>query len=86
MNNLTRTIYDITAENYEIHFLKVFYHSLGKGMIVVVSRTQYYSSEFIEDDMISEPIIIRKLIECKANVEKLMEERNNENTSDKNKD
>ena len=73
MNNLTRTICDITAENYEIHFLKAFHHSLGKGMIVVVSRTQYYSSEFIEDDMISEPIIIRKLIECKANVEKLME-------------
>lgn len=73
MNDLVRMICDITSENYEIHFLKVFHHDLGKGMMVVVSRTQYYSSEFIEDDMISEQIIIRKLIEGKANVEKLME-------------
>ncbi len=75
MNNLTRMICDITAENYEIHFLKAFHHSLGKGMIVVVSRTQYYSSEFIEDDMISEPIIMCELAKCKYNVEKLMEEK-----------
>lgn len=74
MNNLARTICDITAENYEIHFYKAFHHSLGKGMIVVISRTKYYSSEFIEEDMISGPMIMCKLAECKANVEKIMEE------------
>lgn len=74
MNNLARTISDITAENYKIEFLKVIHHSLGKGMIVTVSRTLYSASGFIEEDMISEPIIIRKLVECKANVEKLMED------------
>lgn len=69
MNNLARIISDITAENYKIEFLKVIHHPLGKGMIVTVSRTLYSASGFIEEDMISEPIIIRKLIE------KLMEEK-----------
>lgn len=73
MNNLVRMICDITAENYKIEFLKVLHHSLGKGMIITVSRTLYSASEFIEDDMISEPIIMCELAKCKYNVEKLME-------------